>query len=111
MPTAAANVRSDRNKWQGAERPGQHCPEGWSFYGSSGPKLRGVKTGSLDHHYLNWVDLHDTLGMGKDTPLYAGSNSDSLLAVDENNNKIITLRVSYPMGFHTRGMDGRFEDP
>ncbi len=106
--------RLDRTKCKVMSGPtvaeGQHCPEGWTFYDSPGPKLTGVKYGSSDHHYLNWVDLHDTLGMGKDTPLYAGSNSDSLLAVDEKNNKIVTLRVPYPMGFHTRGMDGRFED-
>ncbi len=91
---------------------GQHCPEGWYFYDSPGPKLTGVSTGSADHHYLNWVDLHDTLGLGKDTPMYAGSNSDSLIAVDDKNKKLIVLRVPYPLGFHTRGMDGRFDgDP
>ncbi len=106
--------RLDRSKCKVTAGPtivdGQQCPEGWSFFDSPGPKLQGIATGSSDHHYLNWVDLHDTLGLGKDTPLFAGSNSDSLLAVDDKNKKVITLRVPYPMGFHTRGMDGRFEN-
>ncbi len=89
---------------------GQHCPEGWSYYDTPGPKISGVKTGSADFHYLMWVDLHDTLGMGKDVPIVAGSNSDSLLAFDTKTDKFNVLRVPYPMDFHTRGMDGRIDD-
>ena len=106
--------RFDRSKCKVMRGPtiaeGQHCPEGWSFYDSPGPKLTGVNMGSADHHYLNWVDLHDTLGLGKDTPILAGSNSDSLLAFNDADKKWTVLRVPYPMGFHTRGMDGRFDD-
>ncbi len=89
---------------------GQHCPEGWSYYNTPGPNYDGVKNGSADFHYLMWVDLHDTLGLGKDVPIVAGSNSDSLLAFDTKTEKFNVLRVPYPMDFHTRGMDGRFDD-
>ncbi len=89
---------------------GQHCPEGWTMFPSPGPKMTGVASGSADFHYLDWVDLHDTLGMGKDTPILAGSNSDSLLAFDQKTEKYVVLRVPYPMSFHTRGMDGRIDD-
>ena len=89
---------------------GQHCPEGWKYYDTPGPKIAGVTQGSADFHYLMWVDLYDTLGLGKDVPIVAGSNSDSLLAFDTKTEKFNVLRVPYPMAFHTRGMDGRIDD-
>lgn len=107
-------MRFDRNACKVLSGPtvakGQHCPEGWSVYDAPGPKLAGTKTGTADFHYLGWVDLHNTLGMGKDTVLTAGSNSDSLLAFDDKTKKYTMLRVPYPMGFRTRGMDGRIDD-
>ncbi len=90
---------------------GQQCPDGWSYYDTPGPKMAGVKTGSADFHYLMWVDLHDTLGLGKDVPIVPGSNSDSLLAFDTKTEKFNIIRVPYPMDFHTRGMDGRIDNP
>ena len=106
--------RFERTKCKVTKGPavadGQQCPEGWSFFDSPGPKIQGVKVGSADYHYLMWVDLHDTLGMGKDVPIVAGSNSDSLLAFNDATKKWTVLRVPYPMSFHTRGMDGRFEN-
>ena len=50
-----------------------------------------------------------TLG-GRASALFAGTNSDSLIAVDSATLKISVLRVPYPLGFHTRGMDGRIDD-
>ena len=104
----------DRSKCKVLSGPtvakGQHCPEGWSYYDTPGPKLAGIKTGSADFHYLMWVDLYDTLGLGKDVPILAGSNSDSLLAFDSKTEKFNVLRVPYPRSFHTRGMDGRIDD-
>ena len=90
---------------------GQHCPEGWSAFDAPGPKIQGVKYGSADFHYLGWVDLHDTIGLGKDMVISAGSNSDSLLAFDDATKKYTVLRVPYPLGFRTRGIDGRIDDP
>ncbi len=90
---------------------GQHCPEGWKYYDTPGPKLAGINEGSADFHYLMWVDLYDTLGLGKDVPIVAGSNSDSLLAFDAKAEKWNIMRVPYPRSFHTRGMDGRIDDP
>jgi len=51
------------------------------------------------------------LGLGKDIPVITGSNSDSLQAFDPKTEKWTVLRVPYPMDFHTRGMDGRIDDP
>ncbi len=104
----------DRKKckalWGPGTGDGQHCPEGWTYYNTPGPNYKGVRAGSADFHYLMWVDLHDTLGLGKDVPILTGSNSDSLLAFDTKTEKFNVLRVPYPMDFHTRGMDGRIDD-
>ena len=89
---------------------GQQCPEGWTFYDTPGPKMMGAVNGSADYHYYMWVDLHDTLGFGKDVPIVAGSNSDSLVAFDQKSEKFNIMRVPYPMAFHTRGMDGRIDN-
>ena len=93
-----------------AAATGQQCPEGWSVYDAPGPKMAGVKSGTADFHYLGWVDLHDTLGFGKDTVITAGSNSDSLLAFNDTTRKYSVIRVPYPLGFRTRGIDGRIDD-
>jgi hypothetical protein len=104
----------DRSKCKTLNGPaatGQQCPEGWKFYDSPGPKVTGVKEGSADWHYLTWVDQKNVLGLGKDVPIIPGTNSDSLLAFHPDSGKFTVLRVPYPMGFYTRGLDGRIDDP
>ena len=64
-----------------------------------------------DYHYYNWVDQWNTLGLGEDVPIAAGSNSDSLLALNPDTGEWTVLRVPYPQGFFTRGLDGRIDDP
>src|SRR6185503_12817618 len=94
----------------GPTATGQHCPEGWTLYPTPGPNFKGVTdSGSADSHYLNWVDQFDTLGLGKNVPIINGSGSDSLSAIVSG--KWVVMRVPYPMGFHSRGMDGRIDDP
>ena len=53
---------------------------------------------------------HNTLGLGADVPLANGTNSDSLLALQPDGSWVV-LRVPYPLGFFSRGMDGRIDDP
>ena len=104
--------RLDRSKCKvmtGPTATGQQCPEGWTYWNTPGPNYQGVKNGTTDFAYLMWVDLHDTLGLGKDIPIITGTNSDSLLAFDPKSEKWTVLRVPYPMDFHTRGMDGRID--
>jgi hypothetical protein len=91
---------------------GQHCPEGWTLYPIPGPKFKGVTDEiTADYHYYNWVDRYNTSGLGDNTPFTNGTGSDSLLALNPNTGKFVTLRVPYPMGFYQRGMDGRIDDP
>jgi hypothetical protein len=66
---------------------------------------------SADYSYNDWVDREDTFGLGKDVPLVSGTGSDSLIAYVPSTKKWIVLRVPYPMGFYTRSMDGRIDDP
>jgi hypothetical protein len=105
----------DRRKCKvlnGPTATGQHCPEGWTLYPSPGPKLKGVLgSPSADFHYYNWVDQFDTLGLGPNVPILNGSGSDSLLALLPDTREWLVMRVPYPMGFYTRGLNGRIDDP
>lgn len=90
---------------------GQHCPEGWTLYRTPGPGFKGADDAiAVDMHYYNYVDRFDTLGLGANVPLANGTNSDSLLALLPDG-RWFTLRVPYPLGFFSRGMDGRIDDP
>jgi len=92
-------------------RTGQHCPEGWTLYRSPGPGFKGADDAiSVDMHYYNFVDRFDTLGLGPNVPLANGTNSDSLLALRPDGRWLV-MRVPYPLGFFSRGMDGRIDDP
>ena len=108
-------AKFDRRKCQvfnGPTATGQQCQEGWSLYATPGPKLAGVDDhGSADFHYYNWVDQFDTLGLGKNVPIATGSTSDSLLAFLPDEEEFVIMRVPYPLGFYSRGMDGRIDDP
>jgi hypothetical protein len=90
---------------------GKACPEGWKLYTIPGPQFRGVamKSGSAESPYYDWVDQFDTLGLGKNTPIATGNLSDAMFAF--SNGKFVTMRVPYPMGFFSKGMDGRIDDP
>ena len=95
----------------GPTATGQHCPEGWTLYPTPGPQMKGVTAaGSADFHYYNWVDQFDTLGLGANVPIANGTSSDALLALLPDTGEWVTLRVPYPLGFYTRGLDGRIDD-
>ena len=93
-----------------AKRDGSQCKEGWTLYLTDGPKLKGTQV-PADFHYYNWVDQQNVLGMGANKPLATGSNSDALLVLDPQSKQWTTLRVPYPLGFYSRGLDGRIDDP
>jgi len=105
----------DRRKCKvlnGPAATGQHCAEGWTLYPAPGPKMKGVDSqAGADFHYYNWVDQFNTLGLGKNIPIATGTTSDSLLALDPATKKWVVLRVPYPLGFYSRGLDGRIDNP
>ena len=91
---------------------GRHCVEGWMLYPTPGPTIQNTDPPMrADHHYYNWVDQHNTLGLGKNIPIANGSNSDALLALMPDTGEWVVLRVPYPQGFFSRGLDGRIDDP
>jgi hypothetical protein len=89
---------------------GLHCKEGWTFYKQPGPNFKGTSVGA-EFNYYNWVDQFNTLGLGNNVPIANGSGSDSLLALRPDTKQWVVLRVPYPMNFHSRGLDGRIDDP
>ncbi len=105
----------DRSKCavlNGPEATGQHCPEGWTLYPAPGPKMKTeAESVGADFHYYNWVDQFNTLGLGDDVPIANGTTSDALLALDPGSGEWVRMRVPYPMGFYSRGLDGRIDDP
>ena len=105
----------DRDKCEvrnGPTATGQHCAEGWTLYPTPGPKLKGVEgSANADYHYYNWVDQFNTLGLGNDVPIATGTTSDALLALEPETGEWTIMRVPYPLGFYSRGLDGRIDDP
>jgi hypothetical protein len=74
--------------------------------------MKGVEGGGgADFHYYVWVDQFNTLGLGANVPIADGTTSDALLALNPDTAEWTVLRVPYPMGFYTRGLDGRIDDP
>ena len=104
----------DRRKCEGPlngpQATGQHCPEGWSFYTEPLPQFKNLDlSGSSEGSYYTWVDQFNTLGLGENIPINTGNQSDALLVL--NDGEWVRMRVPYPMGFYTKWMDGRIDDP
>jgi len=107
---ASFDRRKCTHPLNGPTATGQHCPEGWTFYPEPLPQLQGVTTpGSAEASYYTWVDRFGTLGLGENVPINTGNGSEGLLVLKDG--KWIVLRVPYPMGFYTKWMDGRIDDP
>ena len=104
----------DRSKCEVLNGPAtvtsQHCPEGWMLYEAPGPTLKGTDV-KADFHYYNWVDNFNTLGLGERVPIANGSGSDSLKVLNPDTGEWVIMRVPYPLGFYSRGLDGRIDDP
>jgi len=107
-------ARFDRRKCigplNGPTATGQHCPEGWTLYQEPLPQFKGVTDpGSVEASYYTWVDQFDTFGLGKNIPINTGNAAEGLLALKDG--QWVVLRVPYPMGFFTKWLDGRIDDP
>jgi len=107
---ASFDRRKCKGPLNGPQATGQHCPEGWTLYAEPLPQMTGVSDpGSAEGSYYTWVDQFDTLGLGKNIPINTGNASEALLALKDG--KWVVLRVPYPLGFYTKWMDGRIDDP
>jgi hypothetical protein len=107
---ASFDRRKCKGPLNGPKATGQHCPEGWTLYAEPLPQLQGIATpGSAEGSYYTWVDQFNTSGLGENTPIDTGNASEGLLALKDG--KWVVLRVPYPLGFYTKWMDGRIDDP
>src|SRR5690606_24275274 len=102
----------DRRKCEGPlngpEATGDHCREGWTFHRLPGPAFEDLPGPSVESSYYTWVDQHDTLGLGPNVPIATGNLFDGVHALVDD--EFVTLRVPYPLGFYTKGFDGRIDD-
>ena len=72
--------------------------------------MKGVTDpGSAEASYYTWVDQFNASGLGAGTPINTGNASEGLLALKDG--KWVIMRVPYPLGFYTKWMDGRIDDP
>ena len=105
----------DRRKCKGplngpASATGKHCPEGWTLYVLPGPQFRDVSDpGSVESSYYTWVDQFNIAGLGNNVPIATGNLNDSLIALVDG--KFVNLTVPYPIGFFTKWVEGRIDDP
>ncbi len=106
---ASFDRRLCKGPLNGPKATGQHCPEGWTLYPEPLPQMKGLKDpGSAEGSYYTWVDQFDTFGLGKNTPINTGNQSEGLLVLKDG--KWVVLRVPYPTGFYTKWLDGRIDD-
>jgi hypothetical protein len=103
----------DRSKCQGPlngpAATGNHCPEGWSFYRYPGPGFVGRPDESVESSYYSWVDQHNTSGLGANVPMSTANLFDGVHALVDG--EMMTLRIPYPLGFYSKGFEGRIDDP
>jgi hypothetical protein len=105
----------DRRKCKGplngpAAATGKQCPEGWTLYQFPGPQFKAVTDpGSADHAYFVWVDRYNTLGLGANVPIAESNGNEALLALV--NGKFVNIHIPYPMGFFSKNVDGRIDNP
>jgi hypothetical protein len=55
------------------------------------------------------VDRYNTMGLGANVPVASANGGEALIAVVDG--KLVNLRVPYPLGFFTKNVDGRIDDP
>jgi hypothetical protein len=103
----------DRRKCEaplnGPSAMGNHCPEGWTLHDLPGPGFTDLPEFSVESSYYTWVDQHNSLGLGEDVPIATGNLFDGVHALVDD--QFVTLRIPYPMGFYTKGFEGRIDDP
>ncbi|MBY0509035.1 MAG: carboxypeptidase-like regulatory domain-containing protein [Rhodospirillaceae bacterium] len=103
----------DRSKCKVTNGPtatGQQCPEGWTIYRLPGPTFVGTDV-TPNFVYGGNTDFANAMGLGENTLFFPGTNSDSIITFDRKTEKFMEFRVPYPIGFYTRDMHFRVDDP
>jgi len=103
----------DRRKCEGPlngpEATGDQCPEGWAFHRYPGPGFPERPEFSVESSYYSWVDQRNTSGLGDNTPISTANLYDGVHALVDD--EWVTMRIPYPLGFYSKGFDGRIDDP
>lgn len=103
----------DRNKCEGPlngpEATGDHCPQGWTFHRYPGPGFPERPEFSIEASYYSWVDQRNTAGLGENVPMSTANLYDGVHALVDG--EWVTMRIPYPLGFYSKGFDGRIDDP
>ncbi len=103
----------DRSKCQaplnGPEATGDHCPEGWTFHRYPGPGFPERPDFSIESSYYSWVDQRNAAGLGENVPMSTANLYDGVHALVDG--EWVTMRIPYPLGFYSKGFDGRIDDP
>jgi hypothetical protein len=105
----AFDRRKCKGPLSGPKATGDHCPEGWTFHKYPGPGFVGRPNESAESSYYSWVDQHNTSGLGANTPMSTANLTDGVHALV--NGEFVTLRIPYPLGFYSKGFEGRIDDP
>jgi hypothetical protein len=105
-------IAFDRRKCKAKDTKadGQHGPEGWTIYRDNEPSYSNSPYHASEP-YLNHLDSVDALGLGKDSPMYASINTDSVEVFSSKTRSFVPLRVPYPMGYFARSATVRVDDP
>jgi hypothetical protein len=101
--------RKCKGPLNGPAATGQHCAEGWTFHDLPGPAFAELPGFSVESSYYTWVDQHNSLGLGDDVPIATGNLFDGVHAMVDG--EFVTLRIPYPLGFYSKGFEGRIDDP
>ena len=104
----------DRSKCKSTKDPkasGESCPEGWTIYRNTAEPTYPNSIYKASESYLLHIDTFDTLGLGRDSPVYGSVNTDSFELFSSSTKQFVTLRVPYPHGFFPRSGTGRIDDP
>jgi len=104
----AFDRRKCKGPLNGPTATGDHCPEGWSFHRYPGPGFVGRPDESVESSYYSWVDQHNTAGLGENVPMSTANLFDGVHALV--NDEMVTLRIPYPLGFYSKGFEGRIDD-
>jgi hypothetical protein len=102
--------RSKCKSTKDAKADGQSCPEGWSIYRNDKIPSYANSPYKASESYLLYMDRHDTLGFGKDAPIYSSMNTDSMEIFSPATRQFTTLRVPYPFSYFARSGSGRIDD-
>ncbi|MEE9473570.1 MAG: carboxypeptidase-like regulatory domain-containing protein [Acidimicrobiia bacterium] len=103
----------DRSKCEGPlngpEATGDHCLEGWTFHRYPGPGFPERPEFSVESSYYSWVDQRNAAGLGENVPMSTANLYDGVHALVDG--EWVTMRIPYPLGFYSKGFDGRIDDP